>query len=274
MSLPFAFSVSDFLTVRQLMGKVTVELRKNGEAATEYQSLLIELEALKRALRQPQALKPAKHELIQLTSIRATALACEKPLREFLEKISKFERRLGTFNIASNSLKSLPRKMQFKIMLEEDVQQLRSTLASHVATINLLLITQAVASISVAEDDRDRLASSLESRILTQQRVLDGVNSRVDTSLERQREMKIQLEAQFSISNKLEKKQDKTHQSIREIQTITNHTRDETTTILVMVPKILGLITSGVMQLRQIAKQLHKMVRVCATFTAEMRYQW
>ncbi|KAL6812999.1 hypothetical protein GGI42DRAFT_313391 [Trichoderma sp. SZMC 28013] len=271
MSLPFTFSVSDFLTVGKLIGKVAVELRKNGEAAPEYQSLLIELEALERALRQLQTLRPAKHELIQLTSIRATALACERPLREFLEKISKFETRLGTYNFANNTLKSLPRKMQFKIMLEKDIQQLRLTLASHVATINLLPTTQAMASISRAEDDRDGLASSLESKILAQRRVLDGVNGRVDASLAQQREIKMQLEAQSFVVNKLEKKTDETRQSVQDIQSIANHTRDETRTTLVMVTKILALITSGVMHLRQIAKQLRQMVRVCATFTVEMR---
>ncbi|KAH0524009.1 hypothetical protein TsFJ059_008933 [Trichoderma semiorbis] len=271
MALPFSFSVSEFFIVRQLIGKVAVELRENGEAAPEYQSLLIELEALERALRHLQTLKPTKHELIQLTSIRATALACERPLRNFLDKISKFERRLGSFDIANNTLKGLPRKMQFKIMLKEDVKELRSALASHVATINLLLMTQTVASISVAEDDRSYFASRLESKISTHNRVLEAVNGRVDTSLARQQEIKITLEAQSSAVDELGKKTDETRQSIQKIETMANHTRAETKTTLETVTEMLSLITSGAMHLHQIAKQLRKMIRVCATFTEEMR---
>ncbi|KAK4069561.1 uncharacterized protein Triagg1_6985 [Trichoderma aggressivum f. europaeum] len=271
MSLPFSLSVSDFFTVGQLIGKVAVELRGNGEAAPEYQSLLIELEALERALRHLQTLKPAKHELLQLTSIRATALACERPLRNFLDKVSKFERRLGSFDIANNTLKGLPRKMQFNIMLKEDIKELRSALASHVATINLLLMTQAVTSISVAENDRSHLALSLESKILAHSRVLQAINGRVDTSLVQQREIKMELETQSSAVAELGGKVDEARQSIQKIETMANHTRVETKSTLEMVTETLSLLTSGVMHLHQITKQLRKMIRICATFTEEMR---
>ncbi|KAH6971116.1 hypothetical protein BKA56DRAFT_132382 [Ilyonectria sp. MPI-CAGE-AT-0026] len=145
-AVPFGVSVGDFLAVGKLIWQVTIELRENGEAAPEYQSLLIEPEALNRALRQLHALRPAKHELRHLISIQATALACQKPLQDFLAKISKFDSRLGAFNAAKNGWKGLPRRMQFRTMFREDVKQLRSALASHVATINLLLMTQTVAS--------------------------------------------------------------------------------------------------------------------------------
>jgi hypothetical protein len=63
---------------------------------------LIELEALERAMCKLQTLRPGKHELYQLTSIRATALACKIPLEDFVLKISKFESKLGTFTAANN----------------------------------------------------------------------------------------------------------------------------------------------------------------------------
>lgn len=43
-------------------------------------------------------LEPTEHELLQLRAIRATALTCQRPLEDFLAKISKFEGTLGTFN--------------------------------------------------------------------------------------------------------------------------------------------------------------------------------
>ncbi|RYP69646.1 hypothetical protein DL771_006010 [Monosporascus sp. 5C6A] len=278
MAVPFGFSVGDFLAVGKLIRQVAVELRENDEASPEYQSLLIELEALERALRKLQTLKPGKHELLQLTSIRATALACQRPLQNFLAKISKFESRLGAFSTANNGWKGLPRKLQFRIMFKEDVKELRSALASHVATINLLLMTQAVASISTAEDDRDRFASGLESKILAHRRLLEDISAQVDTSLERQQRIKTQLREQSAALNKLGKKADKTRKqlsgqeaSIQEIQSIANHTQEQTKSVLATVTEILALVTSGLMHLRQITKQLHKMIRICTTFTAEMR---
>ncbi|KAF2731099.1 hypothetical protein EJ04DRAFT_514787, partial [Polyplosphaeria fusca] len=121
MAVPFGFSLGDFLAVGKLIQQVAVELGENHEAAPEFQSLMIELEALGRALNKLQTLKPAKHELFQLTSIRSTALACQKPLQDFLAKISKFESRLGAFNAADNKWKGLPRRMQFRIMFKDDV---------------------------------------------------------------------------------------------------------------------------------------------------------
>jgi len=70
-------------------------------------------------------------------------------------------------------------------MYKEDAEQLRSTLGSHVATINLLLITQTVGSISAAENDRERLACELQTKILAHRRLLEDVKGKVEVSLER-----------------------------------------------------------------------------------------
>ncbi|KAL8855919.1 MAG: hypothetical protein Q9178_007433 [Gyalolechia marmorata] len=278
MAIPFGFSAGDFVTLGKLIGQVAVELGENSDASPEYQSLLIELEALNRALCKLQTLKPAKHELFQLTSIRATAVACQRPLQEFLDKVSKFERNLGTFNAVNNKWKGLPRRMQFRIMFKEDVKKLRSTLTSHVTTINLLLMTQAVASISLAEDDRHRLASGLESKVLEHRRLIEDIDDRVETSLERQQEMKTQLENQHSVLDELGRQADRNCQqlseqsaSIEEIRITTDRTKGQTKSILAKVTEVLSLAASGLMHIRHINQQLHKTLKLCADFTAEMR---
>jgi len=147
--------------------------------------------------------------------------------------------------------------MQFRTLFKDDVEQLRLTLASHVATINLLLMTQAIGSISVAEDDRDRLALGLERKILRNRQLLGNVNHRIGTSLERQQEIGARLRDQSSVLNKLGKKADETVQqlhgqeaSIHEIQTVTNHTQGQTESIFTTVTKVLAIVTSGLMHLR------------------------
>lgn len=139
---------------------------QNGEAAPMYQSLLLELEALDRALHQLQTLQPSQNELLQLNSIRATALSCGRPLQEFLDKISKFQPALGTFEMKDNRFKGFPRRMQWRMMYKDDVVELRSILGSHVATINLLLMTQTVRSITMAENKRAKVACGLEKKIM------------------------------------------------------------------------------------------------------------
>ncbi|VUC29689.1 unnamed protein product [Clonostachys rosea] len=167
--------------------------------------------------------------------------------------------------------------MQFGTIFKEDVKQLRSVLATHVATINLILLTQVVASISAAEDDRDILISYLESKIFVPAALRD-VNGRVDISLERQQEIKTQLRGQSSILDVLGGKADETRQqlggqeaSIREIQTIVNHTLEKTKSTLTTATEVLYRVTSGLIHLSQITKQLRMMIQLCTTLIIEMR---
>ncbi|KAI0546234.1 hypothetical protein F4679DRAFT_598790 [Xylaria curta] len=259
MSATFGFSVGDFIAFGKLIGVLVAELR-----SPEYQSPLIELEALDRALRQLQVLTPTNHELIQLTSIRTTALACRRPLQDFLGRISKFESRLGSFSATNNKWDGLHRRLQ-------------STLASHVATINHLLMTQAVTSIPAAEDDRGRIISDPEGKILENRRLLKDVGRRVDESLGRQ-EITAKLKDQDSVLDKLRKAADETQERlstqgdlIQEFRVITTHTQEETNSILATVIEVLALVTSGLMHRRHIARHLHTMIRVCVAFAAEIR---
>ena len=87
-------------------------------------------------------LKPSEHELVHLEAIRAAASACKRPLESFMETIEKFEKRLGTGKEKDNRIKGAGRRIQFNVAFEEDVKELRSTLASHVSIINTLLMTQ------------------------------------------------------------------------------------------------------------------------------------
>lgn len=296
MAAPFGFSVGDFVTVGKLIGQIVRELRevsrftvddcrrmvdnklKIDGAASEYQWIVIELRALQRALDQLQTLQPAKHELLQLTSIRATVLACQRPLRNFLDKISKFERRLGTFNTAGSKWSGFPRRVQFGFLFKEDIKELRSALASHIGTINVLLMTQSVASISIAEKDRERHASSLENTILAHRQLLRNVDDRVGDCLTQQWHTQIRLRNQDAILVALDDKIGSTSDqvcsqaaSIQCLQTAANSTQEQTKSILRIVTDALDLLTSGMLQIHQIAQQLQSMFRICVTFTAEMR---
>jgi CheY-like chemotaxis protein len=163
-------------------------------------------------------------------------------------------------------------------MYKKDVKQLRSILGSHVATVNLLLMTQTVGSISAAENDRERLACELQNEILAHRRLLEDVNVRVELSLEQQLETKLQsLEHSIALDN-LGSKADQTHKQlhdqqtlIQEVQSMVSNTREQTTSILTAATDIMVLATSGVMKLRLIARQLSRMFELCTRFTTEMR---
>ena len=251
---------------------------QNGEAAPAYQSLLLELEALERALQQLNTLKPTQHELLQLNSIRATALSCERPLQRFLDKISKFDARLGITNVKTNRYKGFPRRIQWQLMYKKDAKEIRAILGSHVSTINLLLMTQTVQSVTRAEDNRAEVACGLEQRILAHRRLLEDVNVKAETSLNQHSETISNLENQEASLNTLVDKAEATSVQLRdqnlnlhEVRSIVGSTQEQTMSILASATEILSLVTSGLMTLRSISEQMYRMLKLCADFTHEMR---
>ncbi len=87
-------------------------------------------------------IEPSQYELLHLDSIRASAAACRRPLAAFLEKLEKFEDSMSTWNASVRRIGGFGRKVEYGLTLEGDVQELRATLATHIATVNMLLLTQ------------------------------------------------------------------------------------------------------------------------------------
>ncbi|CZR63117.1 uncharacterized protein PAC_13014 [Phialocephala subalpina] len=257
MPIPFGVGVGDFIAVGKLIKQIVVELQENGEAAPQYQGLLLELEALSRALALLETLQPAKHELIQLSAIRAAAITCKRPLEEFLSKIWKFESRLGIFNARDNRYKGFARRMHFSMMYKDEIKELRSILGIHVATINLLLITQTVRSITMVENEREQIVCGLESKILAHQRLLEDVKRHVEISLGNQLETKIHLQDQSTVLESLGGKADNANEHLENqeavlqaIQTTVTNTQVQTTSILTTATDIMAILTSGVVHER------------------------
>lgn len=278
MAAPFGFSVGDFIAVGQLIQQVTVELRENGESASEYQHLIIELESLDRALKQLYTLRPAKHELLQLNAIRATALLCQIPLREFLAKISKFDQRLGTWNSTDQRFKGFHRRMQWRLAYQDDVKELRTKLGSHVATISLLLMTQTVSSIVGAETDLAEVACEFRDNILAHRRLLEDVKVGVDTSIARHVETKLQLESQAAAVRTLDQKAGQTIQQlhyenvlIQEVKLAVSITEERTRSILAIATDALSQAALGLLTLRDIARQLYNLTTLITKFTDEIK---
>ena len=127
----------------KLIGRIVLELSKNGKSSAEYQGLLLELDLLDKALRSVQSLRAGPHDdSMRLATVRALATTCKLPLEAFLKKVEKFDDRLGVWKGGNNRLAGLPRRMQWSLMFTQDVKDLRAKLAAHSVTITLLLMTK------------------------------------------------------------------------------------------------------------------------------------
>ena len=105
--------VGDVLALSKLIYKIVLELKKNSNAAPEFQLLLVELESLDRNLKVLQKIEPVRHELRRLDAIKALALACHRPLEEFLIKTKRFEDDLGACTSRHNRVLGFPRRLQW-----------------------------------------------------------------------------------------------------------------------------------------------------------------
>jgi len=229
-------------------------------------------------LQQLQSLKPAKHELLQLNSIHATALACQIPLNHFLAKISKFDSRLGTPNAKKHQYTGFHRRLQWTLLYKEDIKELRSILGSHVATINLLLLTQTMGSIMSAENNRECLFNKLEQKISANGVILASVDRIAKLSLEQQLDARATLHKHHATLERIEQtsagvqsKIDTQTASISNITQTVSEVHVQTTSVLSVATKTLIHTTLGMMSLHRIAEQLRRVFKLLTQFTTDMR---
>ena len=181
-------------------------------------------------------------------------------------------------NAKDNRFKGFPRRIQWRLVFKDDIQELRSTLTSHVATINLILMTQSVSSISVAEQDRTDLTREMQSQIQAHQKILRNVEGMVRVSVHRQGETKTQLQDQAVEIGSLKAKAEIANSQLQgqkvvvhNLQSAVSTIRVQNTSILSATTVVLNSITSGAMKLQVIVRQLTRTFELLTNFTTEMR---
>lgn len=137
--MPFSIGVGDAIAVTDLVVKITNSLRDAGGARSEYEGLLRELHCLEKTLVHLNRL-PCHHLANRqiLDSIRFTALSCQQPLSQFLNRISKYEDALGVYS-KQGQVQASTKKLQWSLSMKEEVTKLQGYLSVQLGTINTLL---------------------------------------------------------------------------------------------------------------------------------------
>lgn len=133
----FGFSVGDFITGIGALIKIAKALKESGGAASEFQDVIVELDALVALLQRLQALHSIRPNLAPGNAIWALASECQLPIQDFLKRIEKFEKRLG--KTSTNSISGVPRKAKWALKVREEVKALRSSIGPQLTSISLLL---------------------------------------------------------------------------------------------------------------------------------------
>jgi hypothetical protein len=136
----FGFSVGDFVSAIQLIGKVNKALKDTGGAEDDFRSLFLELSQLQIVLEQlrdlPESSSPSQSHL---NAVKGMALAVQIPLREFLEEIDKFKIAFGNPKGHFIQLRQAGRKTQWAVTMQDKVTKIRGILTMKIVTISVLL---------------------------------------------------------------------------------------------------------------------------------------
>ncbi|KAF2822663.1 hypothetical protein CC86DRAFT_81187 [Ophiobolus disseminans] len=242
----FGFSVGDFIAAAGLIAKVVKALKDKSGAASEYQHVQIELEALDRTLKHLEALKPNESNVAHVNAIRGMALTCRMPLQEFLEKIEKFERTMGTFSIAG-ARSAFGRKSQWAVFMTGEVAKLRTSVGAKVLSINLLLVTHTSESVSRVEAQAHKSHATLLASILDIRSQAASANQTLQTTQSIVNDISKGQKRQVRYMKRTMKDAGETLRTVSKTTTSTNHA--------VMSFRGLGI------QLFQLVQNLPKQVR-------------
>lgn len=149
--MSFGFSVGDFLAAAGLIAEVVSALREAGGSSSQYRRLVLELYSLDRSLKEVDRLETVEGLESTVEAIKATALSCQLPLREFLDSIKKYDNTLG-IGRSGGIMKDVLSKTKWVASKKlEDAAKLEAQIAVYLGSISLLLLLYQVYVLSVRQ---------------------------------------------------------------------------------------------------------------------------
>ncbi len=142
--MSFGYAVGDVIAVLGLFERIAVELRNYKNAPAHFQQLGVEIDLLQSAIRHALRLIPQNDAHRQtLERVRAIVAHCLPPLQALIGKMRSKESSLGHFR-TSRSLSNIGTRIHWSMIAKQDVDEVRVTIMSEIAAINMLLIAQSL----------------------------------------------------------------------------------------------------------------------------------
>ena len=136
------------------------------------------MHSLRRALSQVDKLQGRGPQAIAVDQIKCAALTCKIPLEDFLAKIQKYDKHLGSEK--NDKIKTAARKVQFAFKERNEANALRNYLNIHIGTINMLLLRQGFEMLHIASESMDKNYEELRVRIEDSTRELKEVRGNAE----------------------------------------------------------------------------------------------
>ncbi|KAK2671468.1 Tetratricopeptide repeat [Fusarium oxysporum f. sp. vasinfectum] len=140
--MSFGYAVGDVIAILGLFERIAIELRNYKDAPMHFQRLCAELDLVRSTLKHVLILEPeSPAERQTLEKVRAIIMHCGQPLQSMAEKMRAKESSLGHFK-TTRSLSSIGTRLHWSMIEQGDVEELRKTIMSQMAAINILLSVQ------------------------------------------------------------------------------------------------------------------------------------
>jgi hypothetical protein len=147
MTVPFGFSIGDFVAGIGLVRDVIEALQTSSSSTARYQGLISELFTLERGLLEvknlglgdEQATQPERLDIEALHgALRLTAVQCQDSITRLLGKVKKYEGHLSA-NGSGSKWKDALRKVQWALLTDKDLEESRAEIRGHATMITMLL---------------------------------------------------------------------------------------------------------------------------------------
>ncbi|CZR68054.1 uncharacterized protein PAC_17953 [Phialocephala subalpina] len=177
--MSFGWSAGDCFTAINLITEVCSSLKDSGGSRSEFQELLRQLKGLEVALQHIDNLQARRgntpsSKLIELKSI---ALACRIPLDEFILKVNKYDKSLGSHPPKRRRImQNTTRKIQW-LRMKDDVYKLQHYLDTHIGTINILLAEYQLDLLSLASEQASSDKLDIQSHLRATQDAIDATKA-------------------------------------------------------------------------------------------------
>ncbi|KAJ8125192.1 hypothetical protein O1611_g8448 [Lasiodiplodia mahajangana] len=140
--MSFWYAIGDVIAVLGLFERVAIELRNYKDAPARFQQLSVKLDLLRNTLQHVLQLGPETSDERQtLEKIRAIVIHCLQPLQALDAKMQAKQGSLGHFR-TTGTLRVIGSRLHWSMIAQKDVDELRKTVLSEMAAINILLSVQ------------------------------------------------------------------------------------------------------------------------------------
>lgn len=137
MTVPFGFSVGDFVAAIELVGTVIDAVQASGQTSQRFRDLIRLLFSLETALIQVKDIQLHESMYAEHTALTRTALECQRTIDDFWAEARHYQPYLT--GPSTSRARETWMKIKWALCKKDDIDQLKIDLLGHTQALNILM---------------------------------------------------------------------------------------------------------------------------------------